>query len=125
MSGNEINIRNGKVFIIERGIICQEIDSREEFTVKDAEEVVTVTANLSNGKPCPVLVSMGQIKSITGEARNYLQNNTEATAVAFLVTSLVSRLVGNLLLGLSKTVIPVKMFSCEKDALRWLRKYLQ
>jgi hypothetical protein len=43
------------------------------------------------------------------------------TALAMVTTSVLGRIVANLLMGLSSTPIPMRLFSNEQAALMWLR----
>ena len=47
-----------------------------------------------------------------------------ATAVALVVDTPVSRVLGNFYLGLSKPHIPSRLFNDEAEALDWLKRFL-
>ena len=72
----------------------------------------------------PCFVDATGIKSVTREAREYLGNEgSELVSVAGLLShSPVSRTIGNFYLKITKPTIPTKIFTCENDAIKWLKR---
>lgn len=100
-------------------------DMRAGATVElaDARELAAATRALMGATPSLVLVDLRQLRAVTREARIHLANpdaGTAAAAVALLVKSPVSRMIGNFFLGVSRASYPTRVFDSEQDALDWL-----
>jgi hypothetical protein len=75
----------------------------------------------------PILVDTRPMKSITGAARKHFSTNgrdTKISAMALLVGSPISKVIGNFFIGLNKPEVPAKLFNSESDALRWLNQFV-
>jgi hypothetical protein len=70
---------------------------------------------------------MSRVKSIAREARDYDAREAArvAPAVALIVGSPLSRMIGNFFLGLNRTAVPIRLFTSEPAARSWLRRYLR
>lgn len=78
---------------------------------------------LAQGKRHPVLVDLRPIRSMDKASRDFSASEEHAgimTAVALIVGSPLSRALGNFFLGLNTPPFPVKIFSDEVKARRWL-----
>lgn len=93
-----------------------------------AAQQITILGKELTDHPVPVLVHMGNVRRVTREARA-LFASTEYTEVAgqsaLLVSSTVSRVVSNFFVGLNNPTYPVRVFSDEKNAVAWLKGFLQ
>lgn len=68
------------------------------------------------------------MRSISREARHYYAGQeaaASASAVALIVDTPVSKVLGNFYLGLSNPILPSRLFSSKDDALAWLKGYLE
>ena len=97
-----------------------------EIDISVAKEIVASRLNYTNGKSVYTLIDFSNVKSVTKEARDYM-NSPEGglkgiLGGAFLSTSVVSTLFVNLYLKISNPSVPAKFFTSEKDAMWWLRK---
>lgn len=71
----------------------------------------------------PVLVDIRHVAAVNQEARD-LYRNPEANdiiALALLIESPLSRVIGNIFVGLSKMHVPVRLFTSEAPAVEWLK----
>lgn len=100
--------------------------------VVDYEDVVqetTIARALSGGRRSPALKDIRRVNSISVEAREHLscRETTEQTycAVALMVASPVSKVIGNFFIGLNKPTHPVRLFSDESSGLEWLKEHLR
>jgi hypothetical protein len=76
----------------------------------------------------PILIDTRRMKSLDWEARKYYASDERprvGNAVALLVGSSVSMVIGNFWLTINKPPYPSLLFSSEKKALEWLRGYMQ
>ncbi len=83
-------------------------------------------AECTAGRRVPVLVDSTGIHSQSREARLGFASNPCTAALALIVSSPVSRVIGNFYFGVHKTDHPTRMFAPgqEDAALRWLRQFL-
>ncbi len=89
------------------------------------EEMASIAKFAGDQGSVPVLVDVRNAKGIARDARNYYSDSEETQAtcrrVALLIGSPVSMVMGTVMLGLSKPKAPLKLFTDEKAAIRWLK----
>ncbi|HTH57543.1 MAG TPA: hypothetical protein VL728_15940 [Cyclobacteriaceae bacterium] len=97
-----------------------------EIDIDVAKEIVESRLNYTKGKPVYTLIDFSNVKSVTKEARDYMNSPDGGLkgilGGAFLSTSVVATLFVNLYLKISNPSVPAKFFTSEKDALWWLKK---
>jgi hypothetical protein len=92
-------------------------------TVHGAHEAEENNAVMAGGRRGPVLADIRRLSSVHKEAREmYRSQSSTTTAVALVVGSPLSRIIGNIFMGLSRLDYPVRLFTDEGDAIRWLRE---
>lgn len=109
----------------EQGFIRTKVKPGSEISREDARENTEAVIRLSDGKNFPILVDLRQIKSISKEARDHFSmrgRKPNVTAIAMLVSSPVSKIIGNFFLGLNKPTVPTRMFTAEAEARKWIDK---
>lgn len=98
-----------------------------EVGVEDARENLAATSRLTRGRAMPVLVDLRPVRSQSAEARS-LFAGPEATAVsvavALVIHSPVSRVIGNFFLGFNRPEVPTKLFTSVAEADEWLKTFL-
>lgn len=116
-----INTRIAVVWIAPDGIlriVCK--PHKTQATDADVEAINQAIKELSRGGKFPVLADIRNLKTITREARMFPCNNPgigEVNAVALLVKSPVSRIIGNFFLGFNKLACPTELFTSENDVI--------
>jgi hypothetical protein len=122
---NVINISSGKLSLADDGIINQTVFPDTHFTLKDARDAIAAALKLSKGNPCLILVNLTGMRSITREAREYFGEVTSQkfSAVGLLFKSPVTKVLGNFFLRFNKPKTPVRLFSSEAEALKWLKGF--
>ena len=116
-----------KVWIGDHGIGHVTFLPDTTITLTAAREYIEAAARLCKGKSVPVLIDIRNVRSGDREARQYLASEEVARitkASAVLVSSPVTRILGNFFKGLNKPPYPVELFTSESDALEWLRRFL-
>lgn len=99
---------------------------RLEIDLTIAKELIDNRVEFSNGKAMYTLIDFTNVKSVTKEARDYM--NTPEGGLkgllggAFLSNNVVATLFINLFLKVSHPVIPAKFFTDRTEALNWLLK---
>jgi len=94
-----------------------------EVALEDARANIEVTAQLTEGKPLPVLVDLREIRSQSAEARSLFagpEGRAVSSAVALLISSPLSRVMGNFYLGFNRPLTPTRLFTSEAEAEAWL-----
>lgn len=127
MDPKVVEMRTGKVWLREDGILYFVASPNTEQTAEDALENIRAGALASDGVRRPGLVDMRQIKSIAYDARLAYtgpENAKVLSAVAILIGSPTSRVLGNFFLGVNKMPMPVQLFTSEAQALDWLGQFL-
>jgi hypothetical protein len=95
-------------------------------TLADAQADARVFDKLSERKPFTVLLDMRQLKSQDREAREFYSqpgHTPGLVAVAILIGSPMSRVIGNFFIGFNKSNIPARLFTSEVEALQWLKEF--
>ncbi|MDH5654630.1 MAG: hypothetical protein OEZ34_01890 [Spirochaetia bacterium] len=109
------------------GIIIVSWKRGVDITEEDAKDTMLYAVDhyMPGGKLMPTMVDLTLINSMTRESREYFQNtNTStSTALALVVSSTLSRVIGNIFLSMNQSGIPLKLFNTRDQALEWLRNY--
>lgn len=100
------------------------VDITLEMALENTQAVIKVT----EGESLPMLVDIRNIKSITKEARDHFSmrgRKGHVNAIAILMSSPVSKLIGNFFLGLNKPTVPTRLFTRQDNAISWLKRKIQ
>ena len=117
----------GRLRLREDGII----ESRSKYgtveTLESAKQNLVAIQTLSRGQlPRRLLLDFAGLLSMKAEAREFwTENPNVALAVdklAILISSHISQVLGNVLIGLTRPAMPVRLFTDEAQALAWLHK---
>lgn len=118
-----------KVWLGDDGIVRSVMLPGAEDNRETAKENVSAGIQVSGGKMRPLLLDMSKIKSMDRGARDYYARSDKREgselAVALLVKSPISRVIGNFFMGLNKPSLPSKLFTDENKALDWLKTFLK
>ncbi len=121
-----IKTRTSKAWVEKENIIHVEVFPKAEITLKDAKEGMEITDKLLGNRESLLLVEMGEIKSISREARQFYtkssKNDTNNKAVALVITNPVATVIANFFIGLNRPDVPIRLFVDKNKAARWLKK---
>ena len=109
----------------EDGIICVQIKDDMHIEIKQSMEMFEVVKKFAGGKKRPVLVLTGSGGTISNEVREFSSSqeaNEPTLAEAIVAKGLAHKLIVNFLLKFHKSGRPMKMFTNEPDAVKWLMK---
>jgi hypothetical protein len=123
----QVELRNARVWLGADGLARYIAQSGADVTLADAEACHAAVLDLYQGETHPLLVDIRKVKSASREARKFFAGSTSndtTRAVALLVSSPVSWLIGNFFLSINKPAFPVRLFTNETEALGWLRSFL-
>ena len=89
-----------------------------------AARQVTAAVSAFGRGPVPVLVDMRFLAKADRAAREHFTGpEAQATAVALLVASAVSKVVANFVISVQKLPVPVRMFTDQEAATTWLGEH--
>ncbi len=97
----------------------------EELAKENVDAQESIRDGLNRVKT-RVLIDMTAIAEISKEARDYFANERTASiqrATALLISSPVSRVIGNFFMGLNKPITPTRLFTDPQKAIQWLHTY--
>lgn len=128
MKRNELTTETGKHHLDEQGIVHIVAFAGIEETLTQAKASIAGIRQVSGGVLRPLLLDMRLIKSQSREVRQYYGSPEAASAysaIAILVGSPISRMIGNIFVGIGKLPAPTKLFSNEQEALVWLKGFIR
>lgn len=98
---------------------------RLEIDLEKARELIENRLSFTGGKPAYALIDFTNVKSVTKEARDYMNRPDGGLqgilGGAFLSNNVVATLFINLYLRVNKPPVPAKFFTNRGEALRWLK----
>ncbi len=98
---------------------------RSPMALDDAIAAIEATAQLTGGRQGPLLVDIRDIGPMDRPARTeFTRRGDLVSAVALVVDTPLSRVMGNFFLSVSKPVAPTRLFEDEASALAWLREFV-
>jgi hypothetical protein len=121
-------LAKSELWLEEDGIVRVVWVPGAEVTLEDAQECMAAYLKINRGKRYPMLVDTKSMKSLARGARTYFASEEAArvaSAVALIVATPVSRVLGNFYLGVSNPHLPTRLFSDEGEALAWLKEYIE
>ena len=120
-----IELRAFTTWLGDDGICYTVVRPNVSIVLKDALENSVSIKEISGDTIYPLLVNLKEINSISKEARDHfsMQDRTPGvSAIAMLIRSPVSRVIGNFFLGINKSAVPTKLFTVESEAVTWLKQ---
>jgi hypothetical protein len=105
------------------------VDEGASIELEDAHVDKGLAEQVHGGVEHVLLIDMRGVKAISKEARSYYAKPIEESrvltkAVAIVVRTPISRVIGNFFLGSNRPVIPVRLFNSQEAAMDWLRPFL-
>lgn len=111
---------------IENDILFSNYKQQLSMDIDIAKQIVEDRIAFTNGKPYFILIDFTHLKSVTKEARDFMNNADGGLkgllGGAFVSNNVVATLFVNLFLKVSNPAIPAKFFTNKQDALDWLVK---
>jgi hypothetical protein len=112
---------------IEDNIIFYIFKSRK-IDLFEARQSVEIKTKIAGTKSYPFFIDISQVNGVTKEAREYLAGGKSIdniSAAALLASSVLSKMIGTFFLTFNNPGIPVKLFTDEQEALKWLGKFVE
>ena len=93
--------------------------------LEEAVAAIEAVAKLSGGRHLPMLVDVQRAGQVDKEARQKLSSGGDkVSAVGAIVGTPLSRMMGNLIINVSRPPMPMRLFDDEASAIAWLRTFL-
>jgi hypothetical protein len=109
------------------GIMYIRISSEKEETVELVKKMVEKMGEMVNYKQVPILARHEEF-ALPGKANRDYWATKEACpyskADAFMISSLAMQLIANFYLKINRPERPTRMFTSEKEAIKWLKTFL-
>ena len=124
MTRREVTTRVMRTWLGEDGILRTVILPGYEIDAKAAEEIWKVHQEILGSRALYSFVDARRLSFASCEARAVVrrrQRQRDIRALAVVVGSPVSRLIGSFFLKLDKPVFPTRLFTDEADAIAWLK----
>ena len=125
---NAIEITCFHTWMGDDGIGRTKVKPGAEITIEYARENSDAVNSLYLEKKFPLMIDSRGIKSMTRDARNQFSTKgreTHVLALGIIISSSVSRVIGNFFMGINKPAIPTRLFDNEIEAQKWLKSYLK
>jgi hypothetical protein len=107
------------------GIVHVVWTPRTTVLLEDAVATLDAMVKLTGGRPSPLLVDMRDTGPQERRTRAEWTSRTGLqSAVALIVGTPLSRMLGSLLLLVNKPQFPVRLFDNEESALAWLKGFV-
>jgi hypothetical protein len=107
------------------GIVHLIWGSRVTMALEDAIAATDAMTKLTDGRRSPLLVDVHDAGTQDRPARvEFVRRGDLVSAVALVVATPLSRIMGNFFLDVSKPMAPTKLFDDETSALAWLREFV-
>lgn len=125
INNKQIELRTFNTWI-DKGICHTCVKPNAIIELNDAQQNSDAVRQLSNGLRYPLLVNLKEIYYISKEARDHFSmqgRNPGISAIAMLIKSPGSRIIGNFFISLSKPAVPTQLFTEEAKAIKWLQQF--
>ncbi len=114
-----------RVWLRPDGIVQLVWASRTVMTLEDAIAAVEAVTRLTGGRRSPLLVDVHDAGQVDRAGRLELSRQDDlVSAVAAIVGTPLSRMMGNLIINVSRPRMPLRLFEDEASAVAWLREFL-
>jgi hypothetical protein len=119
--------RTARIWLGDERVVHLQPLARSEQTLEDAIQNVAAVAKAAGGAVRPLLIHFEAAAPQTPECRaHYLSDEATSavSAVAIVTSSMLGRIVGNLMIGMHTRGSPVRLFDSYDKALAWLMGFL-
>lgn len=99
----------------------------EEITLEDTKVDFWIAADMVGQRRIAVMVDSRDYTHFTEEVREFYASKEAAeriVAMAIIVSSLPTRLIGNFFIRFNKPLYPTHLFNSEQEATRWLKAFV-
>ncbi len=114
-----------RIWLRPDGIVHMVLASRTVMTLEDAIAAVEAVTRLTGGRRSPLVVDVHDAGQMDRAGRvEVARRDDVVSAVAVIVGTPLSRMMGNLFIHVSRPRMPLRLFEDEASALAWLQEFL-
>lgn len=127
LNKNVIELSKFYTWMGDDGVARTVVKPQAEISLADAVENTKAVEKLFEGEKFPLLIDTRNVKYISKEARDHFSikdRDTVLNGFALLIGSPLSRIIGNFFMGLNKPTVPMKLFTSEREAIKWLKQFV-
>jgi hypothetical protein len=107
------------------GIVQVVLAPRAVIVLEDAIAATEAVTQLTGGRRSPMLVDLHDASRQDRAAlREFARRGDVVSAIALIVGTPLSRMMGNLFVSMSKPLFPTRLFDNEASALAWLQPFV-
>ena len=107
------------------GIVQVVLAPRAVIVLEDAIAATEAVTQLMGGRRSPMLVDLHDASRQDRAAlREFARRGDVVSAIALIVGTPLSRMMGNLFVSMSKPLFPTRLFDNEASALAWLQPFV-
>ena len=121
-----VETRTGRIWLAD-GFLYVSYDPGAELDVEDAHADTDIMQMLAGGRRRPALVDISRVKKVSAEARRVYAGprlSDSVVALALVVGSPVSRIIGNFYLGINRPRSETRLFGSRSEARAWLAGFV-
>lgn len=113
-------------FWIEGGVVYFVYKANSVVNFEAAKQIVADRIKFQREINYPVYCDIRGMKSADKDARNYLakEGSSYTKGVAVMVDSPMSKIIGNIYLGLNKPTTPTRLFTDKNEAVEFLKQFV-
>ena len=118
-------VSSGKIYKRTDGIlVLRQLPEKDNVTVLELKEQLEVFLEIQNGTLSPLLIVVERLKRLENEEKMFLTSTVTkfANKAAMVANSPIPVFLVNILLFIYRPAIPVKIFTNEAEALKWLQQ---
>jgi hypothetical protein len=111
-------------FNLDNGTLYTSCFPLTTMDLEDGTESTRISLELVRGKPLLLLSDLSNVTKMTIECRNHFAGEEHAKSfskAALLVSSPISRIIGNFFMGLNKPIKPTTLFTDKSKAIKCVR----
>jgi hypothetical protein len=120
-----VRSNSGEVTVRETGLVYARAFPNTIIDLDEAKAYHAMVDHLSKHNAHCTVIDISGIKSISTEARKFLQETSskwnKTLAVALVTTSFTSKMIGTFFLTVNRPTYPIKIFSDTREAYAWAR----
>jgi len=114
-----------RIWLRPDGIVQVVWAPRTAIVLEDAIAAIEAVTRLTGGRRSPLLVDLHDVSSQDRATRaEWARRNDLQSAVALIVGTPLSRMMGNLFINMSRPSTPTRLFDDETSALAWLQAFV-
>jgi len=123
-----IETRTARMWMGDDGILRSSLREGADENEEDAVANVAAGSMLAGDRKIPILADWTEVSFISQQARRVYagkETNRYTLALALVVGTPLSELIGSFFIGLNKPMFPTKLFTSEQEAIAWLKGHMQ